>query len=262
VSILAVVPTAGARSATLQQTLRSIRDQGMADLDILIVTPVSGEELVAPLADRYGAALASDPGSGLTAALSEGLRRASGYDAYLWINDDDELTEGSLAATWGALSSREDRVLVYGNVEYVDTTGRHIATSKLGRFAKHLMAYGPNLLPQPGSLARTDAIVAAGGFDDTLRYAPDLDLFLRLRAFGELAHIDRVVARYTWHPDALTVQYRRTSLREAEEVRRRYRGPIGRILGYPADLATRLFVSQASRRLTARARSGSQQAPA
>jgi len=254
VSILAVVATLGTRMDTLERTLRSIRSQDAPSVDMVLVTPKTDDAGIRRLASKYSASVDRDPGSGLTAALSVGLEKARGQLAFMWLADDDELTDGSLNATWTALRAVPDRVMVYGNVIYVDAAGDQIAASGLGQLAPRLMGYGPNLLPQPGSLALTEAVRSVGGFDDDLKYAPDLDLFLRLKSIGKIVHIDRLVARYTWHPDALTVKNRLASLREAEAVRRRYRRGLGRVLGYPADWATRVIVTRASRRLTSRAR--------
>ena len=48
-------------------------------------------------------------------------------------------------------------------------------------------------------------MVAAGGYDESLRFAMDLDMFLRLRSRGRFVSTPRTVASYRWHPDALTV---------------------------------------------------------
>ena len=50
--------------------------------------------------------------------------------------------------------------------------------------AHRIQPWGPNLVPQPSSLTRLDALVAAGGYDESLRYAMDLDTFLRLATAG------------------------------------------------------------------------------
>lgn len=252
-SLLAVVPTLGTRLDSLERSLRSLREQNQSDIEVVIVSPRIDDPPIREIADRYGAVLREDPGTGLAAALNRGLAAESGQGNFLWLNDDDVLLPGALQSGLEALKIDASRVMVYGNIEYVDPQGHHLTMSRLGPTAQWLMTLGPNLVPQPGSIARLDAIVRVGGFDEDLQFALDQDLFLRLRQLGRIAHINRTVARYTWHPDALTVKNRQMSIREAEMVRRRYRGPVGRIVAFPADLATRGVVTLASQRLTRRA---------
>jgi len=256
-SLLAVVPTLGTRPDLLERTLRSLDEQADDTMSIVIVTPRVDDPATQEMTNRFDADLRGDPGSGLAAALNRGLAAGSDQDYFLWLNDDDVLLPGAIDACREALKSDTSAVMVYGNIEYVDPLGRHLTTSRLGPVAQWVMTIGPNLVPQPGSIARLDAVRRVGGLDEGLQFALDQDLFLRLRKVGRIVHIDRTVARYTWHPDALTVKNRQLSIREAEMVRRRYRGPIGHVIAYPADLATRGIVALASQRLTRRAEASS-----
>jgi GT2 family glycosyltransferase len=253
VPLLAVVPTLGTRSDSLERTLRSVSEQDNTDVQIVIVSPRIDERELLQIASRFDADLRKDPGIGLAAALNRGLEAGSEQTTFLWINDDDVLLPGAIDSGQRALDEDPTAVMVYGNIEYVDPEGHHLTTSRLGPSAQWLMTIGPNLVPQPGSIARLEAVAGVGGFDEDLQFALDQDLFLRLRELGPIVHINRTVAQYTWHPDALTVRNRQRSIREAEMVRGRHRGPIGRFFAYPADIATRGIVTLASQRLTRRA---------
>ncbi|HWI74893.1 MAG TPA: hypothetical protein VNT55_23225, partial [Baekduia sp.] len=59
--------------------------------------------------------------------------------------------------------------------------------------------YPENFLPASAVLARRDAVVAAGGYDTTLRYAEDLDLWIRLMDQGTAVACPFVVTRYRRH---------------------------------------------------------------
>ena len=67
-----------------------------------------------------------------------------------------------------------------------------------------------------------DALQKIGGFDPSLKYAMDLDAFLKLRKLGSFAWTRTPVSAFRWHPDSLTVANRLGSSREAESVKRRH----------------------------------------
>ncbi|HEX3930713.1 MAG TPA: glycosyltransferase [Nocardioides sp.] len=219
--VLMVVPTLGRRIAHLTLCLESITSQDVPGLDLLLVAPPSPE--VEALAERFGARLLPDPGSGMSGALNAGFAAAATGTPYVgWLGDDDLLSPGSLAATTSALDADPGASMAFGWCDYVDDVGTVIFASRAGRLAGRSIAFAPNLVPQPGSLMRLPDVQAAGGLDEALTYSMDLDLFLRLRRRGRLLALPRTVASFRWHPDSITVQSETASAEEADQVRMRY----------------------------------------
>ena len=248
--VLLVVPTLGRRPELLRQTLQSIADQTDCPTDVVLVCPQDAE-VALKLAAEFGADVADDPG-GMTAAINLGFERARPGHVYVnWIGDDDLLTPGSLAATTAALDADPSAVVAFGYCDYIDDAGRVLFSSRAGRFAPWLMTWGPDLVPQPGSLFRLDAVRAVGGLDPSLSYAMDLDLLLRLRRRGRFVNTRRTLSCFRWHPTSTTVANRTPSLAEAERVKRRYLTPARRRLAPlwegPVRLATRLAARRVNR---------------
>ena len=72
-------------------------------------------------------------------------------------------------------------------------------------------------------LVRRSAWEAVGGVDESLRFAFDLDLLLKLQAGqGSFVDVGAVVSMFRWHAESLTVSDRTRSLDESELVKRRY----------------------------------------
>jgi GT2 family glycosyltransferase len=90
-----------------------------------------------------------------------------------------------------------------------------------GRIAAWLMQYGADYLPQPGTLIRASAVHAAGYLDERLKYAMDLDLFLRLRRQGSFVCVAAELAAFRRHETSLTVSNPEPGV-EASHVRSRY----------------------------------------
>lgn len=252
--VLAVLPTLGDRVDTLGPALKSLREQrGGTDCTIVVVAPPAAEE-ARRLARAYDAVVVDDPRRGLSAAVNAGIAAADGEEFFAWIGDDDAMLPDGLSTLMDLLESSPGAVVAYGGCDYMDDTDRVFAVSRLGPLATHVLAWGPDLIPQPASLTRLDALRAAGDFDESLRFVMDLDMFLRLRRLGRFVSTRRSVARYRWHPDALTVANRGSSIDEAEMVKRRHLPARLRPLAPVWELPVRLAITLVSRRLSTRAR--------
>lgn len=248
--VLVAVPTLGERPSFLRQTLASIREQGVA-ADVVIVGPVHRIESVA---QEFTAQVVPDPGS-LPAAINAGVSRAESHHTFVtWLNDDDLLTAGSLQQTTKGLNVQPASVLAYGACEYIDEHDQLLWTSKAGKWAQRILAWGPDLIPQPGMLVRRSAWDAVGGVDESLRFAFDLDLLLRLKQHGSFVDVGSVVSRFRWHATSLTVGDRTTSLNESEEVKRRYLSPRAARMKWMWERPVRGATRFAAGRVNSRAR--------
>jgi GT2 family glycosyltransferase len=248
--VLIVVPTLGRRPTFLDQTLSSIKSQSVAT-DIVIVGPIEPE--LQGIAQRFGARLLADPGS-QTAAIELGMGEVAQHRFVTWLNDDDLLAESSLERTREALLGDHTAVVAYGACDYIDDAGRLLWTSSAGQWAQRILAWGPDLIPQPGMLARWSAWQEVGGLDTSLRFAFDLDLLLRLRTVGAFLDVGAVVSRFRWHAASLTVADRTASLDESEAVKRRYLSPTARRLAWLWERPVRGATRIAAARVTSRAR--------
>ena len=212
-----VIPTMGTRPEFLLQSLASIRSAGNATIHI--IAPESAK-LATVLDPSSYDALIVDPGTGLSSAIDTGLRSFPPSVQYInWLGDDDLLTEGSLDHALSVLSGDPGIALVYGGCEYIEGNGKSLWLNKSGSYAKYLMRFGPQLIPQPGSLIRRDAYEKIGGLDHQYKWAFDLDLFIRLSRIGKLQFIPRTLAKFRWHQDSLSVGGRNGSVAEASEIR-------------------------------------------
>ena len=214
--VLVVTPTLGRRPGWLAEAVESLHDQAVTVRHVVVV-PARVD-----LSAACEAEIVVDPGAGLSAAFNAGLHRAEGERFLLWLNDDDRIAPAGLDALVAALSSRPTAVAAVGAIRVIDPLGRPLLTLRSGPLTVRLLPWGPGMMASPGVLYRLDAVVRAGGLDDRLVHAGDLDLLLRLTASGPIAAVRRVVGEFRWHADSLTVRDPRASLEEAEDVRRRF----------------------------------------
>ncbi|GAA2169443.1 glycosyltransferase [Pedococcus bigeumensis] len=251
-AVLAVVPTLGERTDTLGAALASIRAQEGVTTTLVVVAPPDATE-ARDIATEHGALIVDDPKRGLSAAVNVGIDAAKDESYFSWIGDDDELRPDGLR-TLVDLIEDESAVVAFGACEYMAGDNRVFAVSRAGDWATRVLAWGPDLIPQPASLTRLDALRAAGPFDEKLRFVMDLDMFLRLRRLGRFVSTPRAVAVYRWHPDALTVANRGASIAEAEMVKRRHLPPRLRPVACVWQVPVRLAINVVSSQLSRRAR--------
>ena len=214
-----VIPTLGNRPKYLEESLRSVIDSGIRN--ILIVAPETvniSQDLLS-----QGVTILRDPGRGLAAAINLGIAQLPDeVDIVTWLGDDDSLIAANHSAAVDELKNSR-KSAVYGSCEYVDEFGSKLFHSRSGRWAVPLMRFGPQLVPQPGSLLTRSAFNEVGGLDETLHWAFDLDLFIRLSKFRKgFRFINSPVAQFRWHADSLTAGSRKGSVREASRVRKKY----------------------------------------
>ena len=245
-SALYVVPTLGERPDYLASTLDSLAAagaRGRVSLQVVLVAPPTATHL-RPFAERRGVELTWQSGVGLSNAINDGWRAHGGpHDFWGWLGDDDELTPQGPTVAVNYLRSHPRSAMVYGWCDYIDADGNVRFRARPSVLARWLLRWGPDLVPQPGSLARASAVRAAGSLDESLRYAMDLDLFLRLADVGRIGYVRAVLARFRWHEGSTTVGSPAASDAEARFVRSRTwvgRRRIGYVIERPAMLAGRV----------------------
>lgn len=198
------------------------------------------------MCEEFGVRFVAQASRGIGAAINLGWQSSGDAAEYWgWLGDDDLLAVGSVAWSVHVLKSTPSAAMVYGDCEYIDEVGRRLFVARPTRWAASLLRWGPNLVPQPGSLARATAIVAADGLDESLRYAMDLDFFLRLQRVGAIVYTPRTLASFRWHKGSTTVNSTANSEQEAEYARRRswrrWERIAGPLLEVPAGIAGQLL---------------------
>jgi hypothetical protein len=213
-----VVPTIGERPEYLPLALRSIRDAGPAYI-LLVGNPGFDPSpfFESDLIDEFQV----EETANLAGKINQGFKAVPQDIEYIsWLSDDDLLTVGSIEKTLIRMSQPDSPVLVFGACEYIDALGKPIWINKSGFWAVQLLKFGPQLIPQPGSVFSRLAFEKVGGLKTEYALAFDFDLFLSLSKIGKTAYIPEVLAKFRWHSGSLSVKSRKRSVCEASQVRR------------------------------------------
>jgi glycosyltransferase involved in cell wall biosynthesis len=186
-SITIITPSYN-QAAFIERTLRSVLDQGYAQLEYLVADGGSTDGS-ADIIARYGDRLAwwvSEPDGGQTDALNKALRRATG-DVIAYVNSDDYLLPGALARVAAAFAS-SDASWVSGACRFVDADDRvdHVWRPTLPQGRRFSWMQQPWAVPQPSSFWRRELFERYGPFREDLHYVFDTEFMLRLAYAGEL----------------------------------------------------------------------------
>lgn len=107
----------------------------------------------------------------------------------LFLDDDDELSEGALSALLATAGACPTAVVAYGGVCFRDKTGRVLARLNLGvsgNCASHMLAGA--WIPTGSAVIKTEVFFEVGGFNPTYTATAEVDLFRRLAVRGDFAN--------------------------------------------------------------------------
>jgi GT2 family glycosyltransferase len=187
----------------------------------------SGDPRVAAAADASGLDFTyrrTGPDKGQAAAIAEGWARTRA-PILGWLNADDLLVPGALAAVSQAFDADSDAGVVHGGSDFIDEAGHVIGVHDHVAEAGPLL-YRSNLISQPSCFARRSSVEAAGGIDETLVYTMDWELWVRLYAKGvRFARIDRTLSHVYMGSGTKTAEVTPRRLTEIARLVNRHAGP-------------------------------------
>lgn len=205
----------------LETAIDSVADQLVEGDEVLVQDGGSKDGSIDALLAKYGEqpwlSVVSEPDEGQSDALQRALVRATN-DYVMWLNADDIIYPGALAAVREGLLQKPD--LLAGRSTIFQNSGRIVRTYTPGPITREaFVGVGSNLFT--GSVAyRADLVREVGGFNAKYQYCMDMDLFARLsETEPSVVFIPEVVAGLRWHAESKGGSTLWPIVREATEVR-------------------------------------------
>jgi len=167
-----------------------------------------------------------EPDRGQSDAINKGMRVATG-EIVGWLNADDVLLPGALAKVAEAFEKNPDTVVVYGVGAKTDLEGREIKRVPFREFCPKRLSYAFGAV-QPAMFFRRDAYWKVGGLDESLHYAMDWDLLLKLARVGKVVAIPDHLANIRYYPETKTNTGGWKRMREIARIARSHNGALDR----------------------------------
>ncbi len=177
-----VIPSFNAGSY-IGETLMSVRKQNVASLEVIVMDGGSTDETLAIVraCEGLNIRLVSEPDRGQLDAVQKGVRAARGEIVY-WLNADDILMPGSLAAVDAAFAADPALDLVFSDDFAFDAERRMLSRGGLIKglsYADHALFY--RQMYSECIFWRRDATRYLPDSDYDLRITTDYAFFLNLR---------------------------------------------------------------------------------
>lgn len=226
--LVSIVTPSLNQAAFLSRAIESVLSQGHPAIEYIVRDGGSTDGSQEILA-RYGDRLrwVSEPDGGQSAALNRGFAEARG-EILAYLNSDDLLRPGAVAAVAEHFRRHPECDLLYGDADYLDEDDRIIGAYATEPYSFARLAE-ENIVCQPAAFWRSRLGRRVGPFDEALRYAMDYDYWLRIaQAGGRIEYLPRTLAASRLHPRAKTVAERPRVLREIFAVSEARLGRVGR----------------------------------
>ena len=208
-------------AATLPQAIRSILDQTVRDLELLVVDDGSSDEtasVVSAVEDQRLRYLPLEH-QGIARSLNFGLQAAAA--TVVAVQDADDWSEPHrLERQLAVFESSPEVAVVGGLMREVDEDGRELVPRTgfgVGEINEILMRYNP--LPNSCSAYRRDIVLGLGAYDPRYRYAAEYDLWLRVAEHHRIVVLDEVLATRRMSRTNVAARKERASIREGIAIR-------------------------------------------
>lgn len=208
-------------AATLPATLASLRSQTCRDVEHIFVDGGSSDATLALLAAFPGnKRILHDVRGGISHAMNRGIRAARGAIVGHLHADDYYAAPDVLASVASAMAA-SGRDWLVGEIVVLSPHGLLPAQPRRA-YSYAALAAGRAFIPHPATFIGRHLFAQFGYFDEQLRYAMDIDLWLRLAAHTPPVVLQRVLAVFREHAGSVSSENKLLARQEEWRVRRRY----------------------------------------
>ncbi len=189
------------------ETLASLVSQDYEKLEIIVIDGGSTDQTVSVI-KHYEDKIAywvSEKDKGQSEAINKGFARASG-DIMTWLNSDDVYEPGTLHKVASAFEADPALVIWHGKSLLFGNNKPSQIIGLQTDIALH--EYFPYMrFPQPSSFIRAEALTHVLPVNDSLHYAMDFELVVKLLLNGgKIRRSDEVLSRYRLHESSKSNQ--------------------------------------------------------
>ncbi|MEG2810401.1 MAG: glycosyltransferase family 2 protein, partial [Akkermansia sp.] len=160
--------------------------------------------------------------SGMSEGINRGFRKARGKWV-MWLNTDDILKPGVLAAVKAFAEQHPEADVIHGAWEFVDEHRNHQRTMKALPYCHGLMVYYGCYIASTACFFRNQTIMGQDFFlNESFRYDMDGEYYVRLGVANKtFVPFNKVLAEFRWHGNNLSFRHEEEHNIDMELLRRR-----------------------------------------
>lgn len=173
----------------------------------------------------------SEPDKGISDAMNKGVALATG-DIITHLNSDDYYPQpGILSTVVNCFLCNPPVTWLTGGLTFVSENGSYIRDIRVRRYSFRRLVRG-NILLHPSTFIKRDLFNAVGGFNVSLSYSMDYDLFLRLGNIFSPMAVDKQLSCFRIHASSRSGAQSEQAYAEEFQVRMNYLRSKGRATAY------------------------------
>ena len=200
--LVSIVTPSFNQSQFLEETIRSVLEQGYEPLEYVVVDDGSSDgslEIAERYADRL--TLIRQENSGQTVAINRGFAETRG-ELMGYLNSDDTLLPGALETMVAEFEREPEALLVYGDAHYTDERSERTGYLRARKFdVAEMQRTCDNHVVQPSTLWRREAWERFGPFDRDAYYFFDFEFFMQFPP-ERVRRLEQPLSTYRIHPAA------------------------------------------------------------
>jgi len=201
----------------LAESVSSAVAQDGVEVEVIVVDDASTDDSAA-IATRLASMhpsvrlVRNETNQGHVVTFNNGLAVAHG-EFLVRLDADDLLTPGSLARATALFDAHPNVGLVYGHPRHFATPHPPSANTLLRGWTTwrghdwfaRACRRGVNVITTPEAMLRMSVVEQVGGLDTRLKYAQDMEMWLRAATVGDVGHIDGAdQALHRDHPQSMS----------------------------------------------------------
>ena len=214
----------------LEECINSALEQTYKQIEIIVVNDGSTDnslEVMKTFSNRIK--IISKSNGGTASALNVGFKAMKG-EWFKWLSADDSLYPSAIAELISEVNKLENKTksILYSNYDIINSEGKKIRQfiepnyNQLNSFDFNVVLLDHYIGNGTTSLIHKSALDEYGGFDETIGFAEDYELWLRFCLIYNcrLHLVQKILARYRVHDTQLSEKKMELALAKAEEIRK------------------------------------------
>jgi glycosyltransferase involved in cell wall biosynthesis len=200
----------------IEETIRSVLLQDYPDLEYIIVDGGSTDDTLRIIKqyEKWITGWVSEPDHGQSDAINKGWKKSTG-EILAWLNSDDLLTPGAVMRAVKAFNAQPDCAVVQGDLIIINTDSQQLKYAQGVPFDFNSVTATARMdVYQPGSFKRRSVLEQVGWLDPNLKFAMDLDLWLRIGARYRFAYVPAAQAKFRMHDSSKTTTLKKIQHQE------------------------------------------------
>lgn len=208
-------------SAFLSKSIKSVLGQDYPNIEYIFVDGGSTDGTMEMIhAIPRPVTLIENVRGGIGRAMNFGIEAATG-DVIAHLHSDDYYAHSNVLSHLVQVLEQTNAAWLFGRC-MSDIEGTRVPENYvIPRYSYHRLLKG-NFIPHPATFVRRSLFKRVGTFNESIKYAMDYDMWLRLGKIAEPVQLDEHLAVFRWHPGSLTSSNRMASLEDDFAVRMRY----------------------------------------